>query len=308
MSPFLLLLNRELMRQSTNHVMMIKPAEFYANPQTAETNAYQAEGGAANDQILAAALVEYEGYKQVLTDNGVKVTEGMGIVGSPDMIFPNWFFTHESGELILCPMLNENRQAERTPEIIETLSALYPNVVDWTAHEKDGRALESTASIVSDHVNKRCYAALSSRTDADLAQKWADHRGYKLMLFETHSHKGIPVYHTDCVMWIGTTLAGICDPVIDDGGGDKLVGRLEDTHEVVRFTAAQLRTFCGNALEVLGPKGEKFLAISDGAVKSLSEEQFELIDAHFDQVLSAPLGTMEKYGGGSARCMIAELF
>jgi hypothetical protein len=297
-----------IMKQSTNHLMMIEPAEFYANPETVATNSYQAGAGKPDPAVFFAGLEEYHVFKKVLQDAGVKITEGKGIKGSPDMVFPNWFFTHESGELILCPMLNPNRQAERTPELIALLKTMYPEVLDRTGYEKEGRALESTASIVSDHINRIAYAALSSRTDEELARQWAEHRGYEIELFETRSHTGIPVYHTDCVMWIGTTLAGICDPVIIGEGRERVVKRLKATHDVVQFTAEQLQTFCGNALEVLGPKGEKFLAISEGAIKSLDKAQMAMIEKHFDKILSAPLYTLEKYGGGSARCMLAELF
>ncbi|MBX2834694.1 MAG: hypothetical protein KTR28_06955 [Micavibrio sp.] len=296
------------MPQSTNHVLMIEPAEFYANPQTSDTNAYQAEGGEPSEAITKSALKEFYAFREKLLAHGVKVTTGKGIIGSPDMIFPNWFFTHASGELILCPMLNENRRAERTGDLIDLLSGLYPDVKDWTDTEIDNRALESTASIVSDHINKRCYAALSGRTDEALVHKWAEYRGYEPMIFDTRSHAGIPVYHTDCIMWIGTTLAGVCDPVIVGDAAQQVVERLNETHKVVRFTAEQLRTFSGNALEVKNAVGERFLAISQGAVDSLSPEQLAIINEHFDGIISSPLDTMEKFGGGSARCMLAELF
>lgn len=296
------------MRQSTNRLLMIRPAEFYANPETAATNAYQAGTGKPDPEILRRAMEEFQRFYDVLTGAGVRITLGKGISGCPDMVFPNWFFTHESGELILCPMLNSNRQAERTPELTGLLRGMYPQVLDWTEHEKEGRALESTASIVSDHINRRAYAALSARTDEALARQWAAHRGYEIEIFETRSHAGIPVYHTDCVMWIGTTLAGICDPVIVGEGRKRILKKLEETHEVVRFTAEQLRTFCGNALEVQGAGGERMLAISEGAVNSLSDAQRAQIEKHFVRILSAPLETLEKYGGGSARCMLAELF
>ncbi|MCC6597275.1 MAG: hypothetical protein IT559_00600 [Alphaproteobacteria bacterium] len=296
------------MRQSTNHLLMIKPVEFYANPETADTNAYQAGPGQPDSQIFQKALAEFEAFQGVLKAAGVRITQGHGIAGSPDMVFPNWFFTHDSGEVIFCPMNNKNRQAERTEELKQILQGLYPKTLDWTGFEADGRALESTASIVSDHVNKRAYAALSARTDEALARQWAAHRGYSIEIFETRSHAEIPVYHTDCVMWIGSSLAGICDSVIVGPGRERIVGALSETHDVVRFTAAQLRTFCGNALEVAGSAGEKMLAISEGALDSMTAAQIEQIERHFTKILSAPLSTLEQYGGGSARCMLAELF
>ncbi len=295
-------------KQSTSHVFMIEPGQFYANPETMATNAYQMAHQEPITDVTARAIDEFRVFRDELVHWGVIVTCAKGQQNAPDMVFPNWFFAPPSREFVLCPMLNKSRQDERTPMLVELLQKLYPNNYDWTHYEAEGRALESTASIVSDHVNKVCFAALSPRTDKVLAQEWADFMGYELHTYNTSSHKGIPVYHTDCLMWVGTTLAGLCVDAIVPEDRARILSLLKTNHEVIEFNETQLRAFCGNALEVENRKGQRLLAISEGAVKALSEQQVKAIKKHFYGVVSAPLETLEKYGGGSARCMLAELF
>ncbi len=295
-------------RQSTNHLLMIEPAEFYANPETMATNVYQVTQTETAEAVFTRALCEFRAFRDALVESGVTVTTAKGVQGSPDMVFPNWFFALPHGRLIVCPMLVKNRQSERTALLVDMLRSHYPHVLDWTGYETQGRALESTASIVSDHVNKVCYSGLSARTDRDLAQKWADMMGYRIELFETQSHTGKPVYHTDVVMWIGNTLAGICANVIVEKDRARVLESLKHTHEVIEFTAQQLQSFCGNALQVLDQEGHPMLAISEGAYKALREEQKESLDRHFTKIITSPLPTLERYGGGSARCTLAELF
>lgn len=286
---------------------MIEPADFFANPQTMETNAYQVDDHEPVDVTSARALKEFRGLHDKLVENGVKITAAKALPECPDMVFPNWFFTFGDGRVMLCPMLNQNRQDERSEDLVAFLGKLYPEVIDWTEYEDFGLALESTASIVSDRVNRRCYAALSARTDEGLARKWAEFMGYEIAFFNTRSHKGTPVYHTDCVMWIGTTLAGVCSECIVDEDRQRIVSSLRRTHEVVEFDNEQLRAFCGNALEVVGAGGARMLVMSEKAMNALDEAQLALCKAHFKRIIYSPLDTLERYGGGSARCMLAEL-
>ncbi len=298
------------MQQSTNHLLMIEPSVFYANPQTMETNAYQVEGEIeSKDVTLVKACREFRDYRNMLVGEGVMVTSILGHPDCPDMVFPNWASTYDGGRLILYPMLTENRSAERTPKIINMLKGFYPNVTDWTHYEKQGKALESTASIVSDHVNKRAYSGMSKRTSPDLVQKWAKLMGYDLITFETQSHAGIPVYHTDFLMYIGTNMAGICaECITDERLRDQVIGRLRETHDVIEFTAAQLQANCANALEVVGKGGERMLTMSKAAYGALRDDQLEIINKHYKTVICPDLQTLEKYGGGSARCMLMEMF
>ncbi len=294
-------------RQSTNHLLMIEPADFFANPQTMETNVYQVDDHEPLEVTSARALKEFYGLHDKLVAQGVKVTKAKALPECPDMVFPNWFFTFSDGRVMLCPMLNENRQAERTDEIVALLNNMYPELIDWTEYEEFGLALESTASIVSDRVHGKCYAALSARTDEGLARKWADFIGYDIEFFNTRSHTGAPVYHTDCVMWIGSTLAGVCSECIIEEDRQRIVSSLRETHEVVEFNNDQLRAFCGNALEVIGKNGDKILVMSEKALGALEEPQLALCRQHFKSIIYSPLDTLEHYGGGSARCMLAEL-
>lgn len=298
------------MKQSTNHILMVEPAEFYANPQTQATNAYQVrQEEETHEQILAKALAEFRTYRDMLVSHGVTVTTVMGRIGSPDMVFPNWASTYDKGRLIIYPMLSENRRAERTPEIMQMLRNYYPHVTDWSGEEDHGLALESTASIVADHVNKRGYSGLSARTSPELVERWAAHMGYDVISFDTRSHTGIPVYHTDYLMYIGTFLAAICaECITDDKIRDRVLGRLRETHDVIELSAAQMKRSCGNALEVVGKNGELMLTMSQDALGALTEEQKSIIAKHYKTLICPDLRTLEKYGGGSARCMIMEMF
>ncbi|MEM7651294.1 MAG: arginine deiminase-related protein [Pseudomonadota bacterium] len=298
----------KIKKQSTNHLLMIEPASFFVNPQTMATNAYQSDDHAAKDVTSAQALKEFRAFRDKLIESGVSITTVRGHAECPDMVFPNWFFTFSDGRMILCPMLNQNRRDERSPEIIALLNKIYPQLEDWTEYEDFDLPLESTASIVSDRVNKKCYAALSPRTDEGLVRKWVENEGYEVEMFNTQSHKkDVPVYHTDCVIWIGSTLAGVCSECIVEEDRQRIVSSLRETHEVIEFNNEQLRDFCGNALEVVGAGGDKMLALSERAMGALSEQQMETCREHFSKLIYSPLDTLERYGGGSARCMLAEL-
>lgn len=298
------------MKQSTNHLLMVEPAVFFANPQTMDTNVYQiAEEGVDQEQILLKAQHEFQEYRDMLVEHGVMVTTAIGHESCPDMVFPNWASTYDDGRLILYPMYAENRSFERRPRIIDKLRRFYPHVTDWTGYEKEGLALEATASIVADHVNKRAYSGLSKRTDLELVEKWADLTGYDVISFETRSHAGPPVYHTDFLMYIGTDMAGICtECFVDEKMRDRVVGRLRETHEVVEFTMEQLQANCCNALEVLGLQDEKMITFSAAAKNVLRDDQLDIIQKHYCTLICPDLQTLEKYGGGSARCMLMELF
>ncbi|MBI1300242.1 MAG: hypothetical protein GC137_01155 [Alphaproteobacteria bacterium] len=298
------------MKQSTNHLLMVEPAVFFANPETMETNAYQIDGKQeSHDVILQKAREEFRIYRDMLVENGLMITTAIGHEDCPDMVFPNWASTYDNGQLIIYPMLNDNRRAERRPRIIDMLKHFYPKVEDWTGYEAEGKALESTASIVADHVNKRAYAGLSARTSPELVDKWAGFMSYDVIAFETQSHAGIPVYHTDFMMYIGTNMAGIClECITDQEKRDAVKARLSETHEVIEFSMEQLRANCGNALEVVGHGNEKMLTMSKAAYRALTKKQLDIIGKHYNTLICPDLTTLEKYGGGSARCMLMELF
>lgn len=298
------------MKQSTNHMLMVEPMAFYANPQTMDTNVYQTpEDGFTAEELLAKAREEMRAFRDLLVHHGVTVTSVLGHEDCPDMVFPNWASVYADGRMILYPMLNQNRSAERRPRIIERLKRYYPDVEDWSHYEKNGLALESTASIVADHVNRRAYSGLSKRTSPELVDKWAQTLGYDVIMFETRSHAGLPVYHTDFLMYIGTEMAGICaECIVDENLRRAVIERLSETHEVIEFRMDQLQANCCNALEVVGRFDRRMLTMSQAAYRALDKEQERIISQYYNDLICPDLSTLERYGGGSARCMLMELF
>ena len=296
--------------QSTRHLFMIEPACFYANPETMDTNVYQVEGGPdeSPEQIFQQALAEFRAYRDSLIGHGVVVTTSLGYEACPDMVFPNWMSTHQDGQFFLYPMRNSNRRAERSPEAIDAFRAAYPDFLDWTHYEDQNMFLESTASIVSDHVNKVGYAGLSGRTNRELVEKWGKVMGYEMEVFETASHRDIPVYHTDFLMYIGSAMAGLCSACIIEKDRGRVRERLSASHDLVEFSMEQLQANCGNALEVIGTGNEKMLTMSQSAYDALTSAQIETMKAHYKTIICSDLKTLERYGGGSARCMLMEIF
>ena len=295
-------------KQSVRHLLLIEPAEFYANPETMDTNDYQVEGPADHHVTFQKALQEFRHFRDVLVENGVIVTTVLGREGCPDHLFPNWASTHEDGGLVLYPMRNPNRQAERVPEMINLFQWRYDLKLDLSDREAQGQFLESTGSLCLDRVNKVAYVALSKRTDEDLARHWGQEMGYDIVTFETENHAGQPVYHTDLVMFIGTEVAGLCAPCIRESDRARVLGRLQETHDVVEFSADQLGAFCGNSLEVRGHDDKPALVMSQTAYDAVTEAQKDHILQYMDRFIYVPIPTIEKYGGGSARCLIMELF
>jgi len=288
--------------------MLIEPAEFYANPETMETNIYQSDMHEPHEVILEKALEEFNGFREVLETNGIKVSVTKGKKGCPDMLFPNWMSTHEGGGMILYPMLNDNRRAERDPKIIEMLQKDYKILHDLRDWEKEKFIIEANGSLCLDRMFNVAYAALSKRTDAEAVREWGDLTGYDVEIFETRSHTGDPIYHTDLVMFIGTEVAAICKDCILEEYQDHLMQRLSAKREIIELTLEQQKLFCGNSLEVIGAGGEKMLVMSDTAFNALNDSQKSSFGKYYSRILHAPISTIEAYGGGSARCLMLELF
>lgn len=295
-------------QQSTRHVCLIEPVIFVYNSQTASTNDYQMDAHESPDDVNRQALAEFRQFRNKLVDAGVYVTTLRGDRHCPDAIFPNWFSTHDDRTLVIYPMLVENRRRERLPHMISFLRQSYALKLDMSPEELSGRALESTGSLVLDRVNMVAYIARSLRTDEGLARTWCQRMGYEPIFFDTTNHAGKPVYHTDVVMWIGTNVAGICAGAITESDRARVIAKLSQTHEVVEFDQLQLRSFCGNALEVKGDDDQPFLVMSERAYGTLTSEQLSRLNRYYSRIITSPLTTIETYGGGSARCMIQELF
>lgn len=296
------------MKQSTRHIMVMEPVAFHSNPETKETNTYQFDDPNDLANVQRNAVIEFRRFRDILIDQGVFVTTIKGQAASPDDIFcNNWVSTLGDGTLIYYPMLAPNRQIERRPEIMKMLEDRYKVALDLSPYEKEGRYLESTGSLWIDRVNKVVYSALSPRTDEGLAKLWCEKLGYELVTFNTRNHAGKPVYHTDVMMFIGTGYVGVCAECILEADRARVLSKLSQTHEVIELTLPQLQSFCGNALELLGENNEPMLVMSKSAYGALTQAQIAAFLKYVPKIVYADIQTIEKYGGGSARCMLLEL-
>ena len=295
--------------QSTNHIFMVEPSIFYKNSQTIESNHYQAEEESEDTKIITLkALSEFNRFKVMLEKNGITITSFVGSDECPDHIFPNWFTTFEDKSMQIFSMLAPNRRTEKSPEMISYLKETYELTKDYSSYEKEGIFLEGTSSMVFDRVNKIVYSGLSPRTDRSLLVQWCSENSYELVMVETESHKGSPIYHTDVFMFIGTEVIGICYEVIKPEYRDFIKEKVSKHHSVVEISREQILNFCGNALEARDNNGNLFLIMSSTAYSALKGDQKNELDKFYSKILHTDLETVERYGGGSARCMLSELF
>ena len=294
--------------QTTRHLFMVEPAGFYFNHSTAPSNPYQINDDEDKAVILQHAIAEFRSFVNELIENGVHVTVAKGIEECPDHIFPNWFSTHENRTMMLYPMLTENRAAEKTPNMIETLSRHYDIAHDWGCYEKENKCLEGLSSLILDRVNRKAYGTFSARTDEMLASKWCEMMEYEPFLFKTSSHTGEPIYHSDVMMHIGSDYVGICaDSILPEYRG-KVMDSLSQYREIIELNMDQVRAFAGNALEVKGEGDKPMLIMSQSGYDSLRPEQKDQYLKYIDRFITPSLPTIQHYGGGAARCMIQELY
>ena len=296
--------------QSTNHLFMIEPEVFHSNDQTLASNHYQSKNDSSlslND-IKKLALDEFKDLKSKIEEVGIVVTSMKGIKECPDHIFPNWFITFDNSTMQLFSMKAKNRRLEKTPEMINFLKEKYKVVGDLSPFEEQNVFLEATSSMVFDRVNRVVYAGLSPRTNKDLTEKWCADNDYELVLFETTSHQGPPIYHTDVFMYVGQKVIGICLDVILPEYRDMVRSKVSKYHDVFEIKKDQILDFCGNALEAKNTEGEYFLIMSSRAFNAYSENQKTILAKYYKNIIHSELETIEKFGGGSARCMLNELF
>jgi hypothetical protein len=295
--------------QSTAHLLMIDPVAFGCNPQTLESNHYQhTPEHTAQSEISWQARLEARAFRDVLVEAGVIVTTFQGLPTCPDDVFPNNWVSTEADSFTLYPMLAENRQRERRADIIAWLEKRYKLQANYAQEEHQGRILEGTGSLVLDRVNRTAYACLSPRTDDTLFHTWCDEHGYAPIAFPATDTQGHAIYHTNVMMFIATGIAGICLEAIPESHRQQVYDSLSRHHEIVVLSPAQINSFCGNALEVRNTQGERFMAMSRQAEAGLTAEQKARLLQHTVGILSSPLNTIEHYGGGSARCMLLQLF
>lgn len=306
------------MKQTTNTILMIRPVNFRMNEQTAINNYFQEEIDLKNAEINAKAQEEFDAFVEKLRTVGVNViVENDDVtLDTPDSIFPNnWVSFHENGDVALYPMFAENRRRERREEVINRLEKegfTINNIVDYTSAEDEGVFLEGTGSLLLDRVNSKAYCALSPRADESLFIEFCEDFEFTPVVFtanQTVEGKRLPIYHTNVMMCLAETFAVICLDTIDDKKERKnVVKHLEqDGKQIIKITEAQMHQFAGNMLQVKGEDDKLYLVMSQSAHESLTPEQIKMIEAHCP-ILSSSLETIETCGGGSARCMMAEVF
>jgi hypothetical protein len=305
--------SREL--QGAGDVMMIRPVNFAGNPQTLASNRFQSETpNVAAREVQAAAAREFDALAEALSRAGVKVHAFADTPEphTPDSIFPNnWVSFHADGSVVLYPMLAANRRQERRGELLEQLSIEHgfriTRILDMTAHERDGKFLEGTGSLVLDRVNRIAYACISPRTDVDVLGDFAQQLDYEVVAFEALDAGGVPIYHTNVLMCVGTSFAAICSDCVREAERAAVVGALRTTgHEIVELSFAQLSEFAGNMLELRSARGETLIAMSQRALDSLSPQQRATL-GRSGTLIAVSIPTIETHGGGSVRCMLAEV-
>ena len=306
------------MKQLTNHILMIRPAQFRMNEQTAVNNYFQASAGLSPEEVVKKSQEEFDAYVSVLREKGVQVTvvQDTEDPDTPDALFPNnWVSFHQDATVALYPMFAENRRLERREAVLEILEEdgfIIDQVMDYTAAEDSGIFLEGTGSLILDRVHKKAYCALSSRADEELFIEFCEDFEYTPVIFtanQTVNGSRLPIYHTNVMMCLAETFAVICLDSIDDKKERKAVLNhlKEDGKEIIAISEAQMHSFAGNMLQVLGSEEAPYLVMSSTAYKSLTPDQLSKIEQHCG-IIHADLSTIETCGGGSARCMMAEVF
>lgn len=306
------------MQQTTNTILMIRPVNFRMNEQTAVNNYFQEDVNLKNAEINAKAQKEFDDFVEKLKAVGINVVveNDDELMDTPDSIFPNnWVSFHSNGDVALYPMFAENRRKERRDEVfirLENEGFRIENIVDYTSAEDEGVFLEGTGSLILDRVNRKAYCALSARADEDLFIEFCEDFEYTPVVFvanQTVEGKRLPIYHTNVMMCLAETFAVICLDSIDDKKERKNVIKhlKEDGKEVIAISEAQMHQFAGNMLQLRGKNDKRYLIMSEAAHKSLTQDQINKIEKHCP-IISSSLETIETCGGGSARCMMAEVF
>ncbi|MES2428217.1 MAG: arginine deiminase-related protein [Bacteroidota bacterium] len=298
--------------QATSNLLMIRPVSFGFNEQTAGSNAFQTRS-VDQQQVQANALAEFDGLVKVLRDNLVNVTviEDTLYPHTPDSVFPNnWVSFHANGDVYLYPMQAENRRLERREDIINTLEDNFTvkHVFDLSHFEHDNQFLEGTGSMVLDRDNKIVYACLSPRTNENVLAQFCAQTGYKPVSFQAVDENGLAIYHTNVLMCVGSNFSVIClDSISNVIEKESVIKSLKDTgKQIIAITFDQMNHFAGNMLEVKNTDGDTLIVMSQSAYQSLTYEQKAVLSS-FGKLIYADIHTIETNGGGSARCMIAEV-
>jgi len=295
--------------------MMVRPASFGWNPETARSNRFQA-AAPGDGAPSGAAVAEFDALVAGLTGAGVAVHAFADhpAPSCPDAVFPNnWVSLHADGTVVLYPMLARNRRLERRLDLLFELERRggyrVERLLDLTHHELRGRFLEGTGSVVFDHVTRTAYACRSPRMHAAVLEELCAETGYEPVAFDAADATGVPVYHTNVMLSIGTGYALVCAEAVPAQQREALLGRLAaGGRRVLAIDHAQMASFAGNVLELRGADGARVLAGSRRALDSLEPSQREALATCIDRTVTVPVPTVERLGGGSVRCMLAEIF
>lgn len=298
--------------QSASAVLLVRPAAFAFNAEAARSNVFAHASG--DPELERKALAEFEDLARRLSDAGVEVLvlEDTPRPAKPDAVFPNnWVSFHADGTMALYPMANPSRRLERRPDAVAALlrsrGFAIDRVVDLSGHETDGRCLEGTGSLVLDRRRRLAFANLSPRTHSDVIAEFDRSLGYSTLVFDARDPGGRPIYHTNVLLSLGTSFAFLCAEAIAPGDRNRVIDAIESSSRtIVELSFAQLRRFGCNLLELKSGKGEPVIALSDKARACLKPDQVRALEG-FGELLDIPIPTIEAVGGGSVRCMIAEV-
>lgn len=300
--------------QSTNHVFLIRPANFNYNHETAESNSFQCQTQIASADVNQKAIDEFNSLITKLKSKGISVNtfDDTAKPIKPDAVFPNnWISLHGDGTVVLYPMQAPNRRLERREDIIESIKKKFKvtGVIDLSGHENENRFLEGTGSIVFDHQNKIAYACLSPRTDRELLIELCHRLNYKPIYFHSHDPEGKEIYHTNVMMCVGDKFVVICLESISNADERKSVVESfkKTNHEIINISLDQMNHFAGNMLLLKTKNGNSILTMSQSAFDALTNDQRKQL-SNYCELFPLSIPTIETIGGGSVRCMIAEIF
>ena len=305
------------MSQATNSILMIRPINFGYNEETAQDNHYQIKE-LTHKNVNERAQKEFDNMVKNLRQNGVSVHVFQDDENeyTPDSIFPNnWVSFHENGDVGLYPMCAENRRMERRPEVLDFLENegfTISNIVDYSSAESENKFLEGTGSMILDRENRLAYCSISNRSNEDLFIEFCEDFEFTPIIFnsfQTVGNKRLPIYHTNVMMCVATDYVIVCLDSIDDKKQRKNVSSFikDSGKKLIEISENQVESFAGNMLELVNDKGESILVMSKSAEDSLNENQKNII-TKYSRIISSDINTIETCGGGSTRCMMAEIF
>ena len=298
--------------QTANKILMIRPAHFAYNEQTAQNNHFQKKSSFSD--LSKRAIQEFDAFVETLRSNKIDVIVVQDSIEphTPDSIFPNnWFSTHSTGELVLYPMFAKNRRLERKPHVLETIREHFSahKTINFTHWEDKNRFLEGTGSMILDHNRRVVYACRSERTDDIVFEEFYTKMNSEPEIFNAYDEDGKNIYHTNVMLSIGEKFAVICaESITDMKRQESIINRLKNSNkDVVEISFEQMKKFCANIIEVRNIENENILIMSESAKLGFTKEQIDILEKHC-KIVSSPLASIEQVGGGSARCMIAEIF